>query len=494
MSARTEKRLNRTVVGAVALGFLTLVSVGGAGLFVMQQNLGFTTLVAHTYKVEAAIADFRILDERIETARRGYLLSHDDRFAETIHTSGRQVTKALDRIQALTTDNPVQQANVARLRALTREQLKAIDVSIAFARGGHSDASAFYEDTGVTTTREIRLLTQAMAEEEQHRLALRDAARLSSINNLVVIAAAAAILLVFVAVGTILVILRYTRDLTASREQLRALNVDLEDQVRTRTADLQRANDEIQRFAYIVSHDLRSPLVNIMGFTAELEVAAKPLAALLERAEAEAPGIVSKEARAAVRADLPEAIGFIRASTQKMDRLTNAILRLSREGRRVLTPEPVDMHRLLSGIADSLRHRSIELGATIEIDPALPNLVGDRLALEQIFSNLVENALKYLKPGRPGRIVVRGAVNGVRVAYDIVDNGRGIAPKDHERIFDLFRRSGSQDQPGEGIGLAHVRALAYRLGGTVSCESALDRGATFRVSLPATLSMESAPV
>ena len=109
----------------------------------------------------------------------------------------------------------------------------------------------------------------------------------------------------------------------------------LEGAVRDRTAELTRANAEIQRFAYIVSHDLRSPLVNVMGFTAELEAAAKPLAALLERAEAEAPGIVTEDARAAVRADLPESIGFIRTSTQKMDRLIAAILQLSRQGRRV---------------------------------------------------------------------------------------------------------------------------------------------------------------
>ena len=68
--------------------------------------------------------------------------------------------------------------------------------------------------------------------------------------------------------------------------------------------------------------------------------------------------------------------------------------------------------------------------------------------------------------------------------YEVADNGRGIDPKDHDRVFDLFRRSGPQDQPGEGIGLAHVRALAYRLGGVVDCESALDQGAVFRLSLP----------
>jgi signal transduction histidine kinase len=105
-----------------------------------------------------------------------------------------------------------------------------------------------------------------------------------------------------------------------------------------------------------------------------------------------------------------------------------------------------------------------------------------------VLSNLIENAVKYLKPGRPGQITVRGHQVGGRVIYEVQDNGRGIDPKDHERIFELFRRSGVQDQPGEGIGLAHVRALAYRLGGLITCESALDQGATFRLSLPAKIS------
>jgi signal transduction histidine kinase len=106
------------------------------------------------------------------------------------------------------------------------------------------------------------------------------------------------------------------------------------------------------------------------------------------------------------------------------------------------------------------------------------------VAIDQIFSNLIENALKYLKPGRPGEITVRGHAEGGRALFEVIDNGRGIDPRDHERIFDLFRRSGVQDRPGEGIGLAHVRALAYKLGGMIDCVSELDRGATFRLSIP----------
>jgi signal transduction histidine kinase len=294
-------------------------------------------------------------------------------------------------------------------------------------------------------------------------------------------------MLLMIGAASFMLVRRYTVDLTRTRDRLRELNEDLEGAVRERTLELQRANEEIQRFAYIVSHDLRSPLVNVMGFTAELEETNKTLAEIMDKAEQEAPHIVTDAMRDA-REDLPEAIGFIRSSTQKMDRLINAILKLSREGRRTLTPELLPMERVLSEITASLEHKVHEAGATIEIQKPLPDLSGDRLAIEQIFSNLLDNALKYLAPGRPGRIQVRGSKARGRVLYEVEDNGRGIDPRDHQRVFDLFRRSGMQDQPGEGIGLAHVRALIHRLGGTIDLDSTLGQGTTFRLSFPETFS------
>ena len=120
----------------------------------------------------------------------------------------------------------------------------------------------------------------------------------------------------------------------------------------------------------------------------------------------------------------------------------------------------------------------------ILLDLNLPDIVSDRLALEQIFSNLIDNALKYLKPGVPGDITVRGRTKLGFAIFEVADNGRGIDPKDHQRIFDLFRRAGTQDKPGQGIGLAHVRALVRRLGGTMSVASELHGGSTFTITLP----------
>jgi signal transduction histidine kinase len=124
-------------------------------------------------------------------------------------------------------------------------------------------------------------------------------------------------------------------------------------------------------------------------------------------------------------------------------------------------------------------------GAVVEVG-ALPAITADRLAVEQILGNLVDNAVKYLDPGRPGRIEVTGEALGPRVRIRVRDNGRGIDPKDHVRVFELFRRSGVQDRPGEGIGLAHVRTLVRSLGGRIDLASEPGAGTTFTVTLPRT--------
>ncbi len=281
-------------------------------------------------------------------------------------------------------------------------------------------------------------------------------------------------------------------DVKRARGQLASANERLEQRVAERTADLRESNAEIQRFAYIVSHDLRAPLVNIMGFTSELQRLRNDIFPSADDAAAEAtssangkPSRVSSYPGTTLREDFDEAIGFITSSIDKMDRLIKAILMLARQGQRVFAPEPVDMDILMRSIADGVAHRTQLCGTIVTIGP-LPALTTDRIAIEQVFSNLVDNAVKYLQPGVPGRIEVMAEMKGRKAEFRVVDNGRGIAPGDHERVFELFRRSGPQTQPGEGIGLAHVRTLVRQLGGKISLESELGHGSTFTVLIPLT--------
>jgi signal transduction histidine kinase len=113
----------------------------------------------------------------------------------------------------------------------------------------------------------------------------------------------------------------------------------------------------------------------------------------------------------------------------------------------------------------------------------MPVIRSDRMAVEQILSNLIDNALKYLRDDVPGRIEVRAEETQREHRISVIDNGRGIAPDDRERVFDLFRRAGVQDKPGEGIGLAHSRGLARRIGGSIQLDEAPGGGSIFTLAL-----------
>ena len=491
----SDRNFQRFVLAAMAFGFAMLVIAGVATVLSAKRNQVDAAWVNHTYAVEQALADYTIYSERIEGVRRGYLLLNSDKMLAKVHATMAKLPALLNRIATLTRDNPRQQARIPDLRALSDEHAASIEAT--FARASSSDAAmqavaGFGVDRSIANMDRLRAVLTAMFAEEARLLEIRHREANASVGTLYVTLAVTGGLIVLVMGAALAVILRYTAGLNTSQDRLRELNAGLEDAVVARTTELSRANDEIQRFAYIVSHDLRSPLVNVMGFTAELESTIAPLTTLIDRADAEAPQLMTREARDA-KTDLPEAIGFIRTSTAKMDRLINAILRLSREGRRTMQPVPVDLAGMCATIRDSFAHRLTETGTEVDVTGPFPPLVSDRLALEQILSNLVENAVKYLQPGRPGRIMVTARADSGRVIIDVADNGRGIAPGDHERIFELFRRAGQQDQPGEGLGLAHVRALAYRLGGVITCISTLGAGATFRLSLPRVLEILKEP-
>jgi signal transduction histidine kinase len=487
-----QKSLRRVILVLLGLAFLALMLAAAAAAWLQVRNQEYSERVNLSLEAQARIGDLATLNERVETARRGYLVSGDPTFRRVFEENAALLPESVERVTRLTAEQPEQRPRLQRLIDISRQQRAYQQRTIDLVEAGRFTEArgAFDTDPGVRLTRQARALIQEIRDAENRILTERTARQENILFLFYLVLGGAGLLLVVVAAMTILAIYRYTRDLSASRDQLRLLNEELESKVVERTAELHRSNAEIQRFAYIVSHDLRSPLVNVMGFTSELDAARRPIEELLDKAEAKEPALVSADVRAAVREDLPEAIAFIRTSTQKMDRLINAILHLSRQGRRTLAPEPLHMGTIVQAIVDTLHRRAADAGAEIAIEGSLPDIVSDRLAIEQIFSNLIENAVKYAKPGRPGRVTVRGSPAGGRMIYEIEDNGRGIDPRDHERIFELFRRSGTQDQPGEGIGLAHVRALLHRLGGVIEVRSELDRGSTFRLSLPPNLNKE----
>jgi len=239
---------------------------------------------------------------------------------------------------------------------------------------------------------------------------------------------------------------------------------------------------ELKEFSNAVSHDLRSPLVNLMGFSREIEAALAVIRPVIDEALAASDEKRKKALTAAFYQDLPEAVEYIKTAVASMERLTEAILKLSRLERRELRLERLDMNAIARDTLKSLGHQIKARGIRLSVGN-LPETAADRVAVEQIFSNLIGNAVNYLDPGRAGEIEIGGEGRPDENVFFVRDNGRGIKACDVEKVFNLFERLGTDSVAGEGMGLAYVRALVRRHGGDVFCESEVGVGSKFTFSI-----------
>jgi PAS domain S-box-containing protein len=270
--------------------------------------------------------------------------------------------------------------------------------------------------------------------------------------------------------------------------EVRRLNAELEDRVRARTADLAAANHDLaaknaenEMFVYSVSHDLRSPLVNLQGFSRELGKACDALRALM--ADDRTPAAVRDPATALLTGKMSKALGFIESAVLRLSSIIDALLRLSRAGREEYRWQAVDVGQAVNRVIDSLQTTINETGAVVRVGP-LPKAWGDPTALEQVFANLIGNALAYLAPERPGVIEVGGEAKPDGAHYYVRDNGRGIKPEHHQKVFRVFQRVHPGVGSGEGMGLAIVARVVERHRGKVWVESEEGAGSTFHVVLP----------
>ncbi len=475
----------RSTALAILIGLAALVAILAATLWLVGEMRTYSEILDRARQERGAVSSLHVLALEAETGERGYLLTGDETYLQLYEAAVAKIGPQFRTVQSMMMGEG-SAATIDRLATIGKTILAEGKQTVDLAMAGRRDEALAIFNTNRTrdlVEEEQSIFVDLIAQADRN-IGLSIARQQEAISRLRLVIFTGALVIIAVTIGNAFVVLRYTRRLAKARQEVEQLNAGLEERVRERTADLGRANDEIQRFAYIVTHDLRAPLVNVMGFTSELETSLAPVQALIGRTEDLNDPIV-KNARVAALEDLPEAIGFIRSSTRKMDALINAILKLSREGRRSLRPETVDLDVLLQAAAESVRHQLIDAKGTVKIESKVNPIVSDKLALDQIFGNLLDNAVKYRDPSRPLSIRLRtGEEAGQQVFVAIEDNGRGIAKQDHERVFELFRRSGAQDQRGEGIGLAHVRAMVRNLGGDITLSSELGSGTTFKVILP----------
>jgi signal transduction histidine kinase len=247
-------------------------------------------------------------------------------------------------------------------------------------------------------------------------------------------------------------------------------------------------NRENELFIYSVSHDLRSPLVNLQGFSQELGFASHELRELF--ADPAVPEPVRKRGTAVVDRDVSDAIHFIQTAVSRLSVIIDALLRLSRAGRVEYRCQAVDLGSTARRVIEALGQTIAERRAIVTARP-MPDAWGDPTAIEQVFANLVANAVHYLDPARPGVVEV-GVLGGESPSngtghrtYYVKDNGLGIPETGLSKMFMAFQRFHESRSRGEGIGLALVRKIVERHGGRIWVESTAGVGSTFYVDLPA---------
>ncbi|HZH40945.1 MAG TPA: ATP-binding protein, partial [Gemmatimonadales bacterium] len=238
---------------------------------------------------------------------------------------------------------------------------------------------------------------------------------------------------------------------------------ELETRVKTRTNELQERNEELESFAYSISHDLRAPLRAMDGFSQ----------ALLEEYgdKLDATGRQYAER--------------VKAGARRMDLLIRDLLAYSKMTRADIKVGPVELDRVIRSALDQVEGDARARGARVVVEDHMPRVLGHESTLTQVVMNLVANGIKFVPAGRTPEVRVRTEGRDGVVRLWILDNGIGIPPEYHERIFRVFERLHRVDEyPGTGIGLAIVRKGVERMGGRVGLESEPDRGTSFWIDLP----------
>jgi PAS domain S-box-containing protein len=245
---------------------------------------------------------------------------------------------------------------------------------------------------------------------------------------------------------------------------------------------LQTKTEELESIIYVSYHDLRSPLVNIQGFSGELQESCRQIRNLLA-GDAD-PQSRQQRLDELVSREIPSALDFITTSVRKLDTLQKGLLKISRIGRDSLEIVPVAMNRLIDGAIKSTQYQLDNCGARVTVEP-LPDCRADPALLAQVFTNLIDNAIKYRSPDRSLVVRIYGRVEGARCVYAVADNGIGIAPEHQKKVFELFHQLNPINGPGgEGLGLTIVKRVLGRMDGEVRLESAPGVGSVFFVLLP----------
>jgi PAS domain S-box-containing protein len=246
---------------------------------------------------------------------------------------------------------------------------------------------------------------------------------------------------------------------------------------------LENRNKELETIMGIVSHDLRAPLVNVKGFAHEI---GKDLSIVQETLQKETSCGAASDKLSPVFDNFGHSINFVISSAEAVDNLAKSLVNITRAGLEAITPEQLDMNRIIAKALASIQFKFKERNVSYDIQANLPPCFGDRQQMTQIFTNLLDNAVKYAEPNKPGQVCVRGRTEEGHALYWVSDNGIGIAHEEQEKIFEPYYQLHEKAAGGAGIGLATVKRMIDRNCGRIWLVSEKGQGATFYIALPIT--------
>jgi signal transduction histidine kinase len=432
---------------ALSLGLMVtaIFAVAGLSLWTLRQRELSRARTAHGLNVLMALDDVLALAQAVEGSERAYLLSDAPSARARYDADRRELVVRLQGLEELTLDNAAQHQRVLALQLLAQRELEALAVELEEREVQAGDPPSGPLRAAVHDARR--------AEERSLESGFTSDGAFAA-RTVGAVLVGTALLLAFAVISSLLVRGDFLARAAAEAEAARA-------QRRTRAliSRLSQTNAELDRFAHVASHDLKAPLRGIASLTRWLE---ESLAARVET-------------------DTREQLRLLRERAQRLEGIIDGILAYSRAGQKTARSraEQVDADRLVTETVELL---SPPLGARVERKSPLPVLRTERVPFQQVWMNLVGNALKYCRRLDP--VVELSARDAGRFwDFAVKDNGPGIAPEDQARIWGLFQTAGAA-AGGSGIGLSVVRKIVEGKGGRAWVESAPGHGATFHFTWP----------
>jgi signal transduction histidine kinase len=495
----TLKTNTKIIAGfALAVGVLLLTAAASfwsiRGLSVQTRN------VEHTYQVMQEAETITAVLKDAQAGTRGYLLTGDTVYLRPYSMATGQLPAALERVQALTVDNPAQRARLDSLRDLVEQEFRILRPLTEIKKAMSQSAMQTLLDTDRQTLRQVRMLYSRIKNSELALLAQRSAAQDVFEKATPIVVLISAVLAVLIVVWLVIKIVKELDDNRRLQGELADVNAqvsrriaqirELADQVvqgdytvkitdaaeddlgglaaslnrMTQTLEgsfsaLEKRNQELDQFAYVASHDLKAPLRGVTTIVKWIE----------------------DELAAELSPQLRTYLDQMKGRLVRLEDLINGLLAYARVGRTsAQSRETVSVQQLLTEVADLV----VPPDFTLRIGPDMPTFETDRLSLQQVFTNLLSNAVKYHHRGA-GHLEVTCQDIGRCYEFRVQDDGPGIAPEYHQKIFLLFQTLRDRHTAeSTGIGLSIVQKIINEQQGTIRVESAVGQGAGFIFTWP----------